>query len=300
VKLTAAVNRRAGSIAARVLPLMRHIELSLLANFTAWCMCEIGPWLPEHRIARANLAAAYPEKSAAQVEQIVMGMWDNFGRLAAEYAHLDLLWDHDPLGREPRRIEIAQASTERLLRLRDDEKPALVFFAHQANFELIGVVGSAHGLELGLLERRPHNRDIADALVAVRARAMPTLARTIQAGPGAALEIKKAIQAGAHVVMVVDQHFERGVDVTFFGRCCKVNPALAKFARMFECPIHGARVTRLPGNRFRYELTEAIEPPRDARGKIEVAATMQVVTSLVESWVREHPEQWNWAHRRWQ
>jgi KDO2-lipid IV(A) lauroyltransferase len=30
-----------------------------------------------------------------------------------------------------------------------------------------------------------------------------------------------------------------------------------------------------------------------------VAGTMQVITAVVEGWIREHPEQWLWVHRRW-
>jgi KDO2-lipid IV(A) lauroyltransferase len=57
---------------------------------------------------------------------------------------------------------------------------------------------------------------------------------------------------------------------------------------------------RLPDkHRFRVDLTEAIEPRRDAEGKVDIAGTMQVITSVVEGWVREHPEQWLWVHRRW-
>jgi KDO2-lipid IV(A) lauroyltransferase len=57
---------------------------------------------------------------------------------------------------------------------------------------------------------------------------------------------------------------------------------------------------RLPDKRrFRVDLTEAIEPRRDADGKVDIAGTMQAVTSVVEDWVREHPEQWLWVHRRW-
>ena len=55
------------------------------------------------------------------------------------------------------------------------------------------------------------------------------------------------------------------------------NPLLARLARHFDCPIHGMRIVRLPGNRFRAELTEEIAPARDAEGKIDIAGTMQAI-----------------------
>ena len=82
-----------------------------------------------------------------------------------------------------------------------------------------------------------------------------------------------------HVGMLADQYYVRGVDVMFFGRRTKANPLIARLARQIDCPIHGVRVIRLPGRRFPGELTEAIEPVRDAQGKIDVAGTMQAITS---------------------
>jgi KDO2-lipid IV(A) lauroyltransferase len=46
-------------------------------------------------------------------------------------------------------------------------------------------------------------------------------------------------------------------------------------------------------------LSEELEPARDNEGKIDIAGTMQRITSVVEQWIREHPEQWLWMHRRW-
>jgi KDO2-lipid IV(A) lauroyltransferase len=69
--------------------------------------------------------------------------------------------------------------------------------------------------------------------------------------------------------------------------------------RQVECPIHGVRIIRLPGHRFRLELTEEVKPVRDTEGRIDVQGTTQAVTSVVESWIRESPEQWLWLHRRW-
>jgi KDO2-lipid IV(A) lauroyltransferase len=42
-----------------------------------------------------------------------------------------------------------------------------------------------------------------------------------------------------------------------------------------------------------------VEPKRDAEGRLDVQGTMQAITSVIEGWVREHPEQWLWVHRRW-
>jgi KDO2-lipid IV(A) lauroyltransferase len=74
---------------------------------------------------------------------------------------------------------------------------------------------------------------------------------------------------------------------------------LARLLRQVECPIHGVRIIRKPGNRFAAELTEEVQPVRDADGKIDIQGTTQAVTNVVEGWVREHPEQWLWLHRRW-
>ena len=58
-------------------------------------MRKIGPLLPEQRVARENLKAAFPEKSAADIETILNASWDNLGRMGAEFANLDRLWQFD-------------------------------------------------------------------------------------------------------------------------------------------------------------------------------------------------------------
>ena len=65
--------------------------------------------LREHRIGRANLTAAFPEKSPEEIETILAGVWDNLGRIGAEFAHLDHIWDYDREHPENSRIEFAEA-----------------------------------------------------------------------------------------------------------------------------------------------------------------------------------------------
>ena len=286
-----------GALAIGLLKALRSADPDTTANFAGWFARNIGPLLPEHRVGRANLMAAFPEKTPAEIDAILRGVWDNLGRIGAEFAHLDRLWDFDSDRPERKgRIELAPEGIERFKRLLDDGKPALIFAAHLANWELPAICAATYKLDSAVLYRRPNIAGINEWLTKTRAVSMGELVPT---GLEAPVKLAKALERGAHVGMLVDQHFSRGVDVIFFGRRTKANPLLARLARHFNCPIHGTRIIRLPGNRFRAELTEEIAPARDAQGEIDVAGTMQIVTSVIEGWVRELPEQWLWLHRRW-
>jgi KDO2-lipid IV(A) lauroyltransferase len=287
-----------GRGAAFALKALRRLDPDRVSDFAGRALRAVGPLLPEHRVGRANLKAAFPEKPPTEIEAILRGVWENLGRVAAEFPHLDRLWDFDPDpgGALTRRIEAAPPTLERFLRIRDDGKPALIFTAHLGNWELPALGATALGLDAAILYRRPNNAEVDRAIRAIRTVNMGEL---IPVAIDAPFKMMNALERGAHVAMLVDQYFVRGVEVTFFGRRTNANPFLARLARQFECPIHGVRVVRLPGHRFRLELSEAIEPARTATGAVDIAGTMQAITSVVEGWVREYPEQWLWLHRRW-
>lgn len=286
----------AGSLAIGLLRLTRHFDPVRTADFFGAAARKVGPLLPEHKIGRANLTAAFPEKSPQEIEAILSGVWDNLGRAGAEFAHLDHVWDFDPEHPDRSRVEMSPRTLELFEQMRVDGKPALIFASHTGNWELPAVAAVAHGLDSAVLFRRP-NIPAANRIVEeLRSVKMGTL---VAAGSGAPIRLAQALQQGKHVGMLVDQWFSNGVEVTFFGRKTRANPMLARLLRQIECPIHGARIIRLPGHRFRAEITEEIAPVRDAAGKIDVQGTMQAITSVIEGWIREHPEQWLWLHRRW-
>jgi KDO2-lipid IV(A) lauroyltransferase len=286
-----------GKIAIGALSGLRLTNPDKMADFAGAVMRAIGPFLPENRIGRDNLTAAFPEKSKIEIDAILRGCWDNLGRMGAEFAHLDRLWNFDPEQPPERsRIELAQPDIERFHKLLDDGKPALIFAAHLANWELPAVCAATYKLDSAVLYRRPNIAGIDRWLTETRTASMGELISTDLYAP---VKISEALERGAHVGMLVDQYYVRGVPVTFFGRRTMANPLLARLARHFDCPIHGTRIVRLANHRFRAELGDEIKPARDGEGKIDIAGTMQIITSVIEGWIREYPEQWLWMHRRW-
>jgi KDO2-lipid IV(A) lauroyltransferase len=290
------IERLTGHLAVSLLRGVRRIDPDRSASMGASLMRRAGPWLPEHKVGRANLAAAFPEKSADDIEQLLLEVWDGLGRLGAEYAHLERIWDYDPDRPAQGRIEIPGDSVANVTKLKEDGRPGLLFAAHFGNWELSAVALKTLGLDTAIFYRNPNNQVVASALRELREGRMGSL---IPAGFRAPALMTAALDRGHHVGMLVDQHFTRGIDVMFFGRRCKANPLVARLAQRYDCPIHGARVVRLPGERFRVEFTDALEPARDASGRIEIAGTMQRIMDVIEGWVREAPEQWLWLHRRW-
>jgi len=294
------LDRVLGAIVVGALALLRRFNRQRTANVLGRLMRVVGPWLPEHKVGRENLRAAFPDKSSEEIEQILRGVWDNLGRVAAEFAHIDRFVIHDPA--RPERsadpeVMIDETTHARLRTLGDTAQPTVVFAAHLSNWEIPALAPHSFGFPAAILYRRPNIGAASDAIVAMRERCM---GRMVDSGLDAPLKLGRALESGESVALLVDQHTTQGVDVVFFGRWAKTNPLAAQLARLTGAKIRGVRAVRLPdGNHFRGELTDEIVPVRDADGRIDTQATMQAITNVIEGWVREHPEQWLWLHRRW-
>jgi len=285
-----------GAIVVSALRVTRFFDPDRSADFFAGLARRFGPWFREHRIGRENLIASFPEKSATEIEKILGEVWDNLGRVVAEFVHMDRIFDIDIDNPTSSRIEYSARTNELFKQLGTDGKGAIIFSAHLGNWELPALAGPAFGVNTAVLFRRPNLAAVDRMIQRTRGVNMGTLVATTHNAP---LLLAQALRDGVHVGMLIDQFYDRGVHVDFFGRPARTNTMLARVARHVDCPIHGVRIVRLPQNRFRIELTEAVEPVRDSTGDIVVKDTMQKINAVIENWIREYPGQWLWLHRRW-
>ena len=286
-------------IAARALrltfALIRALGPDRAAALGALVARSLGPLLPQHRIGLANIRAALPKLDDAAQRRILREAWDNLGRVACEYVHLGGIYDFDSEHPNTGRIEASPEVVARTEALRT-AGPVLLFSAHLGNWELPALVPARHGIASAVLYRTPNNPVVAEEILRLRRGMMGTL---IPAGFAAPRRMAEALEQGQLVGMVVDQHFSRGPRIDFMGRTAHANPLIPQLARRYDCPIYGARAVRLPGGRFRLELVGPLALPRDAAGRVDVAATTQLINSVIEGWVRDTPGQWLWMHRRW-
>src|SRR5215208_4362725 len=119
----------------------------------------IGPRLGVSNRARRNLRAALPELSAARIEAIVRGMWDNLGRVAAEYPHLHRIRVFPPGGR------VETHGIEHLDRALAAGRPIILFSGHLGDWEVEGLAPGQYGLNIAQIYRAAHN-PLVDRMIA--------------------------------------------------------------------------------------------------------------------------------------
>ena len=256
-----------GRIVVVLMRLLRRGERKRTANVMAAALRRLGPWLREHRIARANLVAAFPEKSPQEIEAILSGSWDNLGRVTAEFLHLDRITILDM--EKPGDVDVIyDPVTVDRMRAIHQGGARLFFGTHLGNWELPARFAHYYGLDSTVLFRPPNIRPIADAITELRAGCMGTLVPSQFDAP---MRMLRALERGGKVGMLVDQYDIRGVDVTFFGRVCKASPLIAQLARHIELPdpwrAHGAprRPQQVLGRDHRSESSRCASRRQDRR-----------------------------------
>lgn len=280
---------------AAIFHIVRLVPAETATNWGGAVGRFLGRHLPvSERVGMPNLRRAFPEKDETWHRAVLAECWDNLGRVAVEYCHLDHIWDLDPANPAVSRIEVVGA--EHFYALRDDGKPAIIVSAHLGNWELPMVAAAAHGLEAAALFRAPNNRWIARWVYAQRKVSMGEL---IASRLGSLHTLSDVLARGVHLGMLTDQYFYAGIRTHFFGHETLANQAFARLARLHDCPVHAVRVVRLPDYRFRVELSEPLTLPRDDKGRIDPAGAVEAMNRRFEQWIRECPGQWLWLHRKW-
>lgn len=276
--------------AALLFGLFRALPLDAASALGGALARSIGPRLGVSKRAQTNLRRAMPELGEAELGRIVRDMWDNLGRVVAEYPHLSEFEVYAPGGR------VALVGADDIVANRSPERSYIFFSAHFGNWEIATLAATQAGFEIAGIYRAANN-PFVDRLVN-EARSVSG-SEFLPKGTVAARRAVAAIRDGRHLCMLVDQKMNDGIAVPFFGRNAMTAPALARLALRFDCIVVPVHVERRDGARFRILVDPPIELPRSGNAQADTLALMTQVNAAVERWIRQRPGQWFWLHRRW-
>jgi Kdo2-lipid IVA lauroyltransferase/acyltransferase len=264
-----------------------HLPLETASWLSGASWRLVAPHLKRHGRALANLAAAFPEMPPDEREAVARGMWDNLGRSFAEFFHLEEI-----VGGERIRLE----DSPQLASLRAAAPRAVGCSLHMGNWELVAVAALRSGFKPAGVYQKITNPLVDHYVNARRAALYP--GGLLEKSPRTAVQLMHIAKAGGSVAFLADQRESRGVSVPFFGRPAPSTPFPALVAETLNLPLFAFCVKRENGARFSIKI-ETVALSRTGNRDADVAATTAALQATYEGFVREAPEQWMWAHRRW-
>jgi KDO2-lipid IV(A) lauroyltransferase len=258
---------------------------TVLAALSYWL------WPRLRKVGLFNLRLAFPEWPERQRRRVLFGLFRNFGRMLADFAHFPR-WSRENIERL-----IIYDGFENYARAQSEGRGVLFLTAHFGNWELGSFAHGVYGYPCHFVVRELDN-PLVDALI--------NSYRCL--GGGKAIEkrdfarhVLRAFSQGEAVGILMDQNMapSEGVFVDFFDRLACTTTGPARVARKTGVPIVLGLViwdSKLKKYRLRFDSVPWLrrEDPEE-----EILANTANFTRLIEEYVRRHPEQWLWVHRRW-
>jgi len=247
---------------------------------------------PLRRAAQTNLQIAFPELSERKRDEIIRRMVRQVGWMAAEFSQLP---KYSPVNIEN---VVVIDGFENFDAAKRRGKGVLFLTGHMSAWELSSFAHALYGYPLHFLVRPVSNRRV-DALVN-RYRCLSGN-RPIEKNKSARAILKVLGEAGTvGILMDHNTSLDEGVFVNFFGVPASTSSGLARLAlRTDAAVVPGFLLWDASRRKYRLRFEPAVELSRTNDEEADVRENTQRFTRVIEDFIREHPDQWLWVHKRW-
>jgi KDO2-lipid IV(A) lauroyltransferase len=247
---------------------------------------------PLRKAAQTNLQIAFPELSERKRDEIIRRMVRQVGWMAAEFSQLP------KYSRENIENVVVIDGFENFDAAKRRGKGVLFLTGHMSAWELSSFAHALYGYPLHFLVRPVSNRRV-DALVN-RYRCLSGN-RPIDKNKSARAILKVLGEAGTvGILMDHNTSLDEGVFVNFFGVPASTSSGLARLAlRTDAAVVPGFLWWDASRRKYRLRFEPAVALSRTNDEEADVRENTQRFTRVIEDFIREHPDQWLWVHKRW-
>ena len=240
-------------------------------------------------LARQNMALSFPDKSAAEIETYMDGLFENIGMSLAEFLYIPAIKGAKYEG------FLKVEGKEFLEQARAKGKGVIMIIPHFGNWELSGLIFPK--LIPCMAVAFPQSNPFTDKLIN-KYRSLNGL-RIVYTGDSVK-EIIRTLKKNEGVGLLADQDaaFD-GVFVDIFGRLAGTKKGPAVLAMKTGAPLLMTFMVRNPDGTHTAVVEKAIELDSTGDFEADVKSNTQKWASVLESYVRKYPPLWFWVHNRW-
>ena len=247
----------------------------------------IGPFFRSRKVIYNNIKRALPEIDENNLNNIENSMWNNYGRIFAEYIFLkDFRY-----GKLASNVQIE--GQEILNDIKENNKQVIFISGHLSNFELMAMFIEKSGINLSAIYRPLNNIFLNVIIENIRKRYI--CKNQIKKGLAGLKKLIKLKKKNYSTALMIDQRVSEGILSPLFNEKALTTTIPAQLVKKFNIPIVPVYIERIDSLKFKITINQPISFPQDT-------SRQQITDNLnqiLEKFILSKPENWIWSHNRW-
>ena len=247
----------------------------------------IGPFFRSKKIIHSNIKKAIPKIDTENLKNITRMMWNNYGRVFAEYVFIKEFRD----GKLSRNIQIEGQSI--LEEIKKSNKQVLFVSGHFGNFELMAMHLERSGIRLSAIYRPLNN--IFLNIIMERIRKKYICRYQIKKGIGGLKKLISLKKNNFSTALMIDQRVSEGILSNFFNHSALTTTIPGQLVKKFNIDVVPVHIERINGLKFKLTINNPISFAKDK----SIKNITDKLNEVLEKMIIKRPEHWIWSHNRW-
>ena len=267
--------------------IFKILGLNFASYLSGTIISFIGPIFRSKNLIKSNILKALPNLSHSEVEKITKKMWNNYGRILAEYIFIKDF----RTSKLEKNIQIK--GKEILEEIKKNNEPVIFVSGHFNNFELMAMQIEKSGINLAAIYRPLNNKFLN--LIMERIRKKYICKNQIKKGISGTKQLLSFFKKKTSIALMIDQRVSQGINSNFFENKALTTTIPAQFVKKFKCKIVPIYIQRVKDISFK--LT--IHDPIIYSDNESIESITLDLNHKLEKLILKNPDQWIWSHNRW-
>ena len=247
----------------------------------------IGPFFRSKKIILSNIKKAFPENDSKDSDTLTKIMWNNYGRVFAEY----MFMKDFRFGKLQQNIEIEGQNI--LEEIKNTNNQVVFISGHFSNFELMAMYLEKSGIKLSAIYRPLNNIFLNGIMEKIRKKYI--CKNQIKKGIGGLKKIITLKKKNFSTALMIDQRVSEGILSNFFNEKALTTTIPAQLVRRFNIAVVPVYIERVKGINFKIIINKPIKFSK----KISTEEITGELNKIIEKMIVKKPGLWIWSHNRW-
>ena len=247
----------------------------------------IGPYFRSEKIIHSNIKKAFPEISLKDLNKLTNSMWNNYGRVFAEYVFIKDFRN----GKLSSKIRID--GEEIINEIKKSNQQVIFISGHLSNFELMAMYLDKSGISLSAIYRPLNNIFLNRIMESIRKKYI--CKNQVKKGIGGLKELINLKKKNFSTALMIDQRVSEGIFSNLFNQKALTTTIPAQLVKKFNIPVIPIYIERIKDLEFKIIVHDPIQFSKD----ISTQSITDKLNLILQKMILKKPDQWIWSHNRW-